>query len=415
MLPQYLQHRCRGAAAECALRFSCLAVPRVAACGTVGAPGSTGVVTRHLARALEDRVAISLLWAEGSTRTARAFKGLAADHNPSGRQPTGGGVAVLLEAVATRLCPPGADSGEEMRLARARARAALASAAAQGIACLQAGVPPYPDCLWQIVDPPVVLWLVGCPDALSRPAVAVVGARQATPYGLATATRLARDLAEAGLVVVSGLARGIDGAAHRGALEAGGVTVAVLGSGPDRVYPPEHQELAVRVHRDGALVTEFPPGSSPLPWRFPLRNRIISGLARAVVVVEASERSGSLITARTALEQGRDVLAVPGSVASGRYRGAHALIKDGARLVETVEDVLDEIGWRRPAAPLAVKSTKNCEISPLEATMAAGESYSLDDLAGLTGRSAADLLAELARLELAGRVVRVGGGNFTKT
>jgi len=373
------------------------------------------VVTRDLPCELEERVAISLLWAEGNTRTARVFKALAAEREPAGGAPTGSGGVGMLQAIAAQLCPPGTRADDEVRLARARARVALAAASAKGIACLPASVPPYPDCLWQIADPPVVLWVAGHQDALSNPGVAVVGARQATPYGLATATRLARELAEAGLVVVSGLARGIDGAAHQGALEAGGVTVAVLGSGPDRIYPAEHQDLAARVRRTGALVTEFPPGSSPLPWRFPLRNRIISGLSRAVVVVEASERSGSLITARAALEQGRDVLAVPGSVASGRYRGAHALIKDGARLVETVDDILDEIGWGRPAAPPAVGSTKQREISALEATMAAGESYSLDDLAAVTGRSAADLLADLAGLELAGRVVRVGGGNFTKT
>ena len=190
-------------------------------------------------------------------------------------------------------------------------------------------------------------------DTLGRPSVAVVGARAASPTGQRIGYELGRDLALAGLVVVSGLARGVDGAAHAGALDGGGRTVAVLGCGVDVVYPRQHGALAARVAAQGVIVSEFPPGTEPRPSHFPLRNRIISGLSRAVVVVEASEQSGSLITAQMALEQGRDVLAVPGTWPAGRYRGCHALIKDGARLVETVEDVLEEIGWRPAGATLA--------------------------------------------------------------
>lgn len=244
--------------------------------------------------------------------------------------------------------------------------------------------------------------------------MAVVGARDATPAGLAVARRLAGGLAEAGLVVVSGMARGVDGAAHGGALDAGGLTVAVLGCGADVVYPRQHVTLAGEVRRSGALVSELPPGTAPLPRHFPLRNRIISGLARAVVVIEASERSGSLITARMALEQGRDVLAVPGGVASGRHRGCHALIKDGARLVETVGDILEEIGWSPPPENHTDPFFKSLKTSRLDIVMAEGEAYNLDELAARTGQSAAVLLAELGRLEVAGRVVRLGAGNFVR-
>jgi DNA processing protein len=226
---------------------------------------------------------------------------------------------------------------------------------------------------------------------------------------LAIASELGRELAALGLVVVSGLARGVDGAAHQGALEAGGLTVAVLGSGVDVVYPPEHQRLAEQVSGSGALISEFPPGTPPRAHRFPLRNRVISGLSLAVVVIEAHQRSGSLITARAALEQGRDVLAVPGNVVSGRHRGGHALIKDGARLVETVDDVLEEIGWAARTTPGTRRTDNHQRHSHLGATMVAGEAYTVDDLARATGWSAAEVLAELSALELEDRVVRSGG------
>jgi DNA processing protein len=200
--------------------------------------------------------------------------------------------------------------------------------------------PNYPALLKEIHDPPARLFIRGrVPDA---PMIAIVGSRRATPYGQRAARRLAHDLSEAGVAVVSGLARGIDAAAHRGALEGPTPTVAVMATGLDRIYPPEHAELAHAIAASGAVITEAEDGTIPLPGRFPVRNRIISGLSLGVVVVEAAERSGALITARMALEQGRDVFCVPGSIENPLAIGGHQLIKDGAKLVQTVEDVLDE-------------------------------------------------------------------------
>ena len=200
--------------------------------------------------------------------------------------------------------------------------------------------PAYPWLLKQIHDPPPRLYVSG--RLPSEPMIAIVGSRRATPYGCRAAHRLARDLSGAGVVVVSGLARGIDAAAHRGALEGNTPTVAVMATGLDRIYPPEHLALATAIAASGALITEAEEGTLPLPGRFPVRNRIISGLSLGVVVVEAAERSGALITARMAAEQGREVFCVPGSIENPLAIGGHRLIKDGAKLVQTVEDVLDE-------------------------------------------------------------------------
>ena len=298
--------------------------------------------------------------------------------------------------------------------AEAWAARALATANRLGLAVLDASHEHYPEMLRQIVDPPIVLWVKGDTGTLGATQVAVVGARAASPAGLEIARQLGHDLAQAGLVVVSGMARGADAQAHLGALDAGGRTIAVLGCGADRVYPPEHDLLAARIVENGAIVSELAPGAPPRKHHFPLRNRIISGLSRAVVVIEASDQSGSLITARAAMEQGRDVLAVPGGVLSGRSRGCHALIRDGARLVDSVTDVLEEIGWT-PARPAGDSTNKSLQSSELEETMAAGESYTVDDLSARTGRSTAALLAELAELEVAGRIARVAGGSFVKT
>jgi len=200
--------------------------------------------------------------------------------------------------------------------------------------------PDYPARLKEIHDPPVRLYVNG--QLPSQPMIAIVGSRRATPYGQRTAHRLARDLSDAGVVVVSGLARGVDAAAHRGALEGRTPTVAVMATGLDRIYPPEHAELAQAIAAGGAVITEAENGTIPLPGRFPVRNRIISGLSLGVVVVEAAQRSGALITARMAAEQGREVFCVPGSIENPLAIGGHQLLKDGATLVQTVEDVLDE-------------------------------------------------------------------------
>ncbi|MDQ3069662.1 MAG: DNA-processing protein DprA, partial [Acidobacteriota bacterium] len=195
-----------------------------------------------------------------------------------------------------------------------------------------------------VPDPPRVLWIRGDLSVFDAPSVAIVGSRAASHYAIDVAKRLAAGLARAGVIVTSGMARGVDGAAHEACLGAGGRTIAVLGTGVDVVYPAEHQVLAGRIATSGLLMSELRPGSVPEAWHFPRRNRLISGLSRAVVVVEASEKSGSLITARLALDQGREVMAVPGSVLYGRNRGAHALIKDGATPVEDAADILDALG-----------------------------------------------------------------------
>jgi len=243
-------------------------------------------------------------------------------------------------------------------------------------------------------------------------AVAIVGSRAASPYAIAVADRLAADLAARGVVVVSGLARGVDSSAHRGALTAG-ATVAVLGSGVDVMYPPEHAPLAREIEKNGAVVSELVPGTPPMRWFFPLRNRIISGLSRAVVVIEASEKSGSLITARCALEQGRDVLAVPGNVLSGRNRGAHALLRDGAKIVESADDILEELGIGEPALRRATGSAAGCT-DPILACLTPGEPSDLDALAERSGLSPSRLLPRLFELELEGSVARVGGGRFVR-
>lgn len=288
-----------------------------------------------------------------------------------------------------------------------RADEAIARGTALQILPIPLGDPRYPPLLACTPHPPPVLWVRGDQAASADPAVAIVGSRAATPYALQVGARLGAELADRGLVVVSGLARGVDSAAHRGALDAGGRTVAVLGCGLDRVYPSEHAELAGSVKAHGALLSELAPGAAPLPDHFPLRNRLISGISLATVVVEAGEQSGSLITARWALEQGRDVMAVPGNVLSGRNLGSHRLLKDGARVVETADDILEELGWNsgRPSGVPA----KSLISDPLLAQMEPGSAYELDDLARLTGSGGARLLARLTELELAGLVASPGG------
>jgi DNA processing protein len=263
------------------------------------------------------------------------------------------------------------------------------------------------------------LWVRGRDDVLTRPGVAIVGSRAATPYAIEVAGRLGGELADRGLIVISGLARGADGAAHRGCLTAGGATLGVLGSGPDVVYPPEHRELAANICVDGALVSELGPGAPPLPEHFPLRNRLISGISLAVVVVEASDRSGSLITARYALEHGRDVMAVPGSVLGGRNRGSHALLKDGAKVVETADDILDELGWPAvgrgddAAAPVDREISPNpLKIEPLLARLTPGEAYDLDEMSATLGLAGPKLLPRLTEWEMQGRLVKVAGGRY---
>ncbi len=366
---------------------------------------------------LLDAVALSCLQpVSGETRPARLLKELV--DGPPGLpfEPVGGD---LIHQLAGRLGIPPEEQPGAINSAREWAHKALARAEKAALTPLPLADPRYPPWLKQIVDPPIVLWVKGALPDVTMPAVAVVGSRHATPTGLALGRQLGEGLAEAGLLVVSGLARGVDGVSHEGALAVGGKTLGVLGCGADVVYPSEHRDLTSRVAVSGGVLSELPPGTTPQPHYFPLRNRIIAGLSRAVVVIEAGDRSGSLITARMALEQGRDVLAVPGNVLSGRNRGCHALIKDGARLVETVGDVLEELGWAKAGNPEANRCAKALENSTLgallEARMLAGETYDADSLAGLMGWAPSQLLAELAALEIHGRLVRVPGGWARRT
>jgi len=317
---------------------------------------------------------------------------------------------ILTELAAT----VARDEPEKASVLRSRARDAIARAAASGIRAIAWTDPAYPAALTAIADPPLVLWLRGDPAALRAPSVAVVGSRAASPHGLAVATQLASDLAACDLVVVSGLARGIDSAAHRGALDGGGATVAVLGSAVDVVYPAEHKALAKEIEKKGAVVSELVPGTPPLAMFFPRRNRIISGLSRALVVVEANEKSGSLITARCALDQGRDVLAVPGNVLSGRNRGAHGLLRDGARIVESADDILDELGMAGRDVAARRSRARAANHDPVLACLTPGEACDLDAISERSGLKTPRLLPRLFDLELQGLVQRLGGGRFVR-
>jgi DNA processing protein len=284
-------------------------------------------------------------------------------------------------------------------------------------ALLPADDPRFPTSLLAISDCPSELWYSGRLEAFDPPAVAIVGSRAASAVALEMATRLAADLARLGIVVVSGLARGVDSAAHRGALKEGR-TIAVLGSACDVIYPAEHAPLAQQIAERGLVLSEYPPGTAPHQGQFPMRNRIISGLSRAVVVIEAHEKSGSLITARCALQQGRDVMAVPGNPLSGRNRGGHALIRDGAKIVEGADDILEELALVIRPEGTAAAVVSSCSIrssgDALLAVMAAGEDYDLDGLSGRSGLSGRKLLPRLLDLELRGLVRRVGAGRFMR-
>ena len=266
----------------------------------------------------------------------------------------------------------------------------------------------FPELLRQIHDPPRALYLRGAGEAelLARPAVAIVGARACSPYGSQVARMLGRELASAGLVVVSGLARGVDGEAHRGALEAEGMTIAVLGCGIDRDYPAAHTHLARRICGQGLIVSEYEPGVEPAPWRFPARNRIIAGLAAATVIVEARERSGALITADFALEGGREVFAVPGEITGSLATGTNRLLRQGATPITSAADVLEVYGLGiTPTSPPP-------ELGAIAARVLgrlAESSATADELARSTGLDAGPVAAALAELELAGLVGEADG------
>lgn len=264
--------------------------------------------------------------------------------------------------------------------------------------------PTWPDELRTIEAPPERLWVRGAVEWLAAgPRVAIVGSRSPTPYGEAQALRFASTLAECGVVVVSGLARGIDAAAHGGALEGGGGTIAVLGSGVDRPWPAG--ALADRLAREGLLLSEYAPGQGPRRHHFPMRNRLISGLSRCVLVIEAAWASGSLITARWAADQGREVFAVPGRVDHPMARGCHRLIREGARLVESPDEILEELSLssREDGA------TRTLPAHPVLDALV-GETLDAGGLARALGKPPNDVLVQLVELELQGRVVRAPGG-----
>jgi DNA processing protein len=280
--------------------------------------------------------------------------------------------------------------------------------AERGLRWLARSAASFPQRLRAIHDPPPGLFLRGSADAglLGRPAVAIVGARSCSDYGAHVARELARDLARAGVVVVSGLARGIDGCAHRGALDAGGETVAVLGCGIDRDYPRAHAQLAAHVAGTGLIVAEYPPGVAPAPWRFPARNRIVAGLTIATVVVEARERSGALITADLALDEGREVLAVPGQITSGLSRGTNALLRTGAVPVTCADDVLEAIGVE-PAAKPQPEPPPGAPRAVLAAIDDGAQTA--DEIARATGLAADEVAAALVELELSAHVSAAAG------
>jgi DNA processing protein len=271
--------------------------------------------------------------------------------------------------------------------------------------------PEYPQSLLEIPDPPTLIYVRGRIDLLNRPALAIVGSRNATAQGLQNAERFAAAFADAGLVIASGLALGIDGAAHRGALAASGDTVAFIGTGIDRIYPARNRDLALEIGAKGAIISEFPLATPVTAANFPRRNRLISGFSRGVLVVEAAVESGSLITARLAAEQGREVFAIPGSIHSPQSRGCHKLIKQGAKLVEAAQDVLEELRWG--SSGMQKQTAQNSDPVTNAVLSAMGfDPCGLDELVGRCSLTADALSVMLLHLELDGRVASLPGGRY---
>lgn len=338
----------------------------------------------------------------GSARTLLAACGSAVgvfSASPATRQ------TLVGPALASALAEP--PEGHDEHLAATRAWAAEPSRHV-----ITLGDPAYPPLLLETADPPLLLYAQGRLHLLAAPAIAIVGSRNPTAQGADNARAFASHLSQAGLTVVSGLALGIDGAAHEGGLAGRGATIAVMGTGADRIYPGRHRALAHRIAEQGLLLTEFPIGTPPLPEHFPMRNRIIAGLARGTLVVEAALPSGSLSTARAALEAGREVFAIPGSIHSPQSRGCHALIKQGAKLVESADDVLGELDWRKARPTVALPDGESIHDPLLDAL--GHDPATLDALGARTGMGAADLNARLLELELDGLVARLPGGLFQR-
>ncbi len=349
-----------------------------------------------------------------------------------------GGADAVLSASLTELEAAGLQAVSAQSLGTGKsielAQEELARATSGGVKVVALSDPAYPQRLKEIYDPPLVLYVRGNVEALAVPGIAVVGTRHPTPYGLGMAERLACDLAVRGLSIISGMARGVDTAAHRGAIAAKGKTVAVFGTGIDVIYPKENNRLSEQILGfGGALISEFPIGTFAAPQNFPIRNRIISGMSAGVLVVEAAEYSGTRITARCALEQNRDVYAVPGNVTTKNSWGPNTLIKQGAKLVATWEDVWEELPTEvrlklTPAEPLESQAGgtaslfgEAAESSPHEkkifALLKADEAMQIDEIVERLepGLSSSEIFAALFELELAGKVKQLPGKNFVRS
>ncbi len=316
-----------------------------------------------------------------------------------------------VQGVGPKLANAIADARREID-----AEAEIALCREHGIAIVTDADADYPRALREIHDPPGVLFVRGELRPNDALAVGIVGTRHGTQYGLRQAERFAAGLARAGFTIVSGLARGIDAAAHRGAMEAGGRTVAVLASGVMNIYPPEHDRLAAEVALHGALLSESPPHAQPMSGAFPQRNRIISGMSLGVIVVEAAERSGALITARHAMEQGREVFAIPGNVDGRACRGCHQLIRDGARLIESPDDVIEELGPLVEAAPRddgqKIHHPAELLLNELEQQVLSavrGEATPIDEIVANTGLPIPQVLSTISVLEMRRLIRRLSG------
>jgi DNA processing protein len=348
---------------------------------------------------------LRLLRTPGIGRT-QARKLLTACGSPRGVFDAGAAAwrALVEPAIAKALAQPPEHHDEQL----AATRAWLGADPDRHVIVL--GDAAYPSQWLETADPPLLIYAQGRVELLAAPSIAVVGSRNPTPQGSDNARAFAAHLSRAGLSVVSGLALGIDGAAHLGGLEGRGSTIAVMGTGPERIYPARHRDLARRIAREGLLLTEFEVGVPSLAVNFPQRNRLIAGLARGTLVVEAALPSGSLITARCAVEAGREVFAIPGSIHSPLARGCHALIKQGAKLVESAADVLEELDWGvRPSLATAPPAPDDPLLDAL-----GHDPATLDALQARTGWPTAELNARLLELELDGRVARLPGGLFQR-
>jgi DNA processing protein len=332
-----------------------------------------------------------------------------------------------LTALEAQRIPAAVAQAQHSRRPLSDAARELAQAQATGCRLLTWDEPPYPARLKEIYDPPPLLYVKGNIELLNRRVISVVGARRTTPYGNQMAERISRDLADRGLVISSGLARGIDASAHKGALSSPtGTTIGVLGCGIDVIYPKENRKLFQEIEQRGAIISEFPMGTFPAPQNFPIRNRIIAGMALGIVVVEGAQYSGSLITARLAMEFGREVFAVPGNVTQPSSFGPNQLIKQGAKLVVGWEDVVEELPTPVRAELMPVESVSSAERAalveeglgptekPLYGLLGLDEARHVDELVALSGLSSSEVLAALFDLELKGVIRQLPGKQFLK-